>query len=680
MIKGTIMFKPKKITIAILSATLLPLTASAVELAPVHVVTDAELSQKNSTATQNLLETGNTETGTALRQINGVEAARMGGHGLDLNIRGQKESQLNIIIDGAKIEGGCPNRMDPPTSYAELSSFDEVTVVKGVKSVTYGTGGSGGTVLFERNAPSFSDDKPYKIELNAGTANNGLKQDMNATLSAGGKQGYIVLQGSKKVADNYKDGNGDEVRSSYETRQARVDLGWTPNKNHELGLSHENVYTEDALFDGAMMDAPLSDGTTTRLNYEGKNISSAIQRIQANIYQSDVDHLMDNYSLRDAPEGPANPMMFRENETDVKTTGAKIELSSQIGHTELTYGAQFESIEKLADLRRTDGTTLWAMWPDVTSETRSFFAEATSLFRNNQKVILGLRHDTFNAKAADADSATAMGTPSAVYNNIYQNYSGDTETSQAGVNAVARYERVFDNGISYYAGLSRTHRFADATELYIVKGGSWLGNPDLDPEQHNQLDFGIAGKTHSISWAASVFYDRVHNYILRDKATNQSSTNGTGEVYVNKNATIRGIETDINYQMNAHIDIGINLSALKGTNDSDSRNLSNIAPLSGNIHALYTASNWDAGARWNFAKDQTEVNEEYMEIETAGWSTLDLFANYQVNKAVRLSAGVDNVFDRGYQTFLNRVEPTSANTYKIYEPGRVAWVKLNAKF
>ena len=290
------MFKPKKITIAILSATLLPLTASAVELAPVHVVTDAELSQKNSTATQNLLETGNTETGTALRQINGVEAARMGGHGLDLNIRGQKETQLNIIIDGAKIEGGCPNRMEPPTSYAELSSFDEVTVVKGVKSVTYGTGGSGGTVLFERNAPSFSDDKPYKIELNAGTANNGLKQDMNATLSAGGKQGYIVLQGSKKVADNYKDGNGDEVRSSYETRQARVDLGWTPNKNHELRLSHENVYTEDALFDGAMMDAPLSDGTTTRLNYEGKNISSAIQRIQANIYQSDVDHLMDNYS------------------------------------------------------------------------------------------------------------------------------------------------------------------------------------------------------------------------------------------------------------------------------------------------------------------------------------------------------------------------------------------------
>ncbi len=58
-----------------------------------------------------------------------------------------------------------------------------------------------------------------------GTSSNGLTRDMNATVAAGGKEGYIVLQGSKKSADNYLDGNGDEVASSYESQQGHVDLG-----------------------------------------------------------------------------------------------------------------------------------------------------------------------------------------------------------------------------------------------------------------------------------------------------------------------------------------------------------------------------------------------------------------------------------------------------------------------
>ena len=67
-----------------------------------------------------------------LREVNGVSAGRMGGHGLEPVIRGQSQGQLNIRTDGGLVMGACPNRMDPPTSFTVAAAVDRVTVVKGV--------------------------------------------------------------------------------------------------------------------------------------------------------------------------------------------------------------------------------------------------------------------------------------------------------------------------------------------------------------------------------------------------------------------------------------------------------------------------------------------------------------------------------------------------------------------
>ncbi len=678
------MFTRKKITLAIFAtlATQASTQVYATDLPTVSVVAETDTAQQTTVDGKSLLEASNSETGTTLRQISGVDAARMGGHGVDLVIRGQQASQLNVLLDGAKIEGGCPNRMDPPTAYAEMSSFDQVTVIKGVNSVTYGAGGSGGTVLFERKTPAFEDGKSVQGEINLGTSSNGLTRDMNTTVAAGGKEGYIVLQGSKKSADNYLDGNGDEVRSSYESQQGHIDLGWTPNEDHELRLSYENSLIEDALFQGASMDAPKSDGTTTRLSYQGSNISPSIQAIEVDIYNSTVDHVMDNYSYTGITSGQ------KETLSDVDSKGAKIQLSSQLGHTKLDYGVQFESVDKMATLYDVTGDkSMFYMWPDTISETKSVFAETTSAFKDNQKVIIGLRYDAVTTDAKKADAATDFGNiASNLYNSTYTDYSGETKTDNSSLNGLLRYERVYEHNLNVFAGVSRTHRYPDATELYMAKGGAmgkWVGNPDLKPEQHNQFDIGMSQATDKANWSVSAYYDVVNDYILRDFAKNQpESVNIAGDntIYLNKDANIYGLDLAGSWKTSQHVKVGGNLSLTKGTNETDNRNLSNIAPLSGTAFAEYSANNWKAGARFNFATAQTEVNSEYAELETAAWSTVDVFGDYQINKSIKLSAGVDNLADHAYQTYLNRVDNYSSNTYKVYEPGRTVWAKLNAKF
>jgi len=686
------MFSLKKIHIAVLSTCLAPSYAFATELKPIEISDDKEQSQQITEKASELLNTGNSETGTTLRQIPGVGAARMGGHGVDLVIRGQKESQLNILIDGAKIEGGCPNRMDPPTAYVEMSSFDEVTVVKGVKSVTYGSGGTGGTVLFERNAPTFEEGKPYNGEINIGGTNNGVTKDMNATLSAGGDKGYIVLQGSKKSADSYKDGNNNTVNSSYESQQGHVDLGWTPNENNELRLTYENTVIEDALFAGAAMDSPKSDGTTKALHYKGSNLTDGIQNLEVDLYDSSVDHVMNNYTLRT----PTGSKMI--NTTDVQTRGAKIKATSMIGHTQLDYGVQFEGVDKMSTLTNSTGTSMWYMWPDVKTETKSMFAESTSFFKDNQKVIVGLRYENYSTTADKANDAANSGNiASNLYNSTYADYNGETDSDQNNLNGLIRYERLFANQINVFAGLSLTHKNPDTTELYIAKGGtktingvvtnvSWVGNPNLSSEKHKQFDIGLSRSLKDSNWSISAYYDSVEDYVSKEFGLyNSGSLVAAAQpgdkrvVYLNKDATLYGLEMSGSLQATKHLTVGGNANLANGTNETDHRNLSNIAPFSGSVFAQYAGSNWNAGSRFNFATAQDEVNDEFGELSTAAWSTLDVFGNYTVNKHINLSAGVDNIFDHAYQTYFNRTD-NFGSTYKVYEPGRVVWAKLNAKF
>ncbi|MDX2422814.1 MAG: TonB-dependent receptor plug domain-containing protein, partial [Amphritea sp.] len=196
-----------------------------------------------------------TDGGELLQSLSGVSGIRMGGRAIDPVIRGQSQTQLNILLDGAYIHGGCPNRMDPPTSYTSVDSYDSVTVIKGNRTVVYGGGGPGGTVLFERQWPQF-DEKNYTGELSAGYQGNGNRYELGADVAAGSDEGYIRIIGHKTEADNYDDGDGNEVRSSFESLSKSILVGYRLTDLTTIEASYEKQEEDDVLFAGAGMDSP----------------------------------------------------------------------------------------------------------------------------------------------------------------------------------------------------------------------------------------------------------------------------------------------------------------------------------------------------------------------------------------------------------------------------------------
>ncbi|HHD81381.1 MAG TPA: TonB-dependent receptor, partial [Campylobacterales bacterium] len=60
-----------------------------------------------------------------------VTIIRRSGIANDIILRGQKRDNINVTVDGMKLYGACPNRMDPPTSHIMTQNIDSVEITEG---------------------------------------------------------------------------------------------------------------------------------------------------------------------------------------------------------------------------------------------------------------------------------------------------------------------------------------------------------------------------------------------------------------------------------------------------------------------------------------------------------------------------------------------------------------------
>jgi len=689
----------KKFTKKLLAASICSLLASAqAEELSTLVVEDSLPINPNSSEPEayNRTKAVVSDGADFLSQINGISASRFGGRGLEPIIRGQSQTRINVLLDGAYVHGGCPNRMDPPTSWAALETYEEVTVLKGVQSVIYGGGGSGGTVLFERDTRSLAEEKGVHGRVSGMASSNGIDYDFLGDVTASGEQGYIRGFAEIKDADNYEDGNGDEVRSSYKHKQGGIVLGWTPTEDRLLEFTYERNDFSDALYPGGGMDSPEEEGDFYRLKYADKFQDSWLDGIKIETYLSDVDHVMDNYSLRTPPKYPASHMkagmdMKRRTPTNSKTTGGRIILESSFNQTNITYGADLQRNERDGVLLNEDGANpidLSYMWPDARIEQYGVFAEATTPVSQAGTIKYGLRIDRVEAEARDADDKPSMASPNMAYMTYYGT-KADTE-NETNVGGLLRYTHKLTNDLSLFSGISRSVRTADATERYINKWhmmGSmrWVGNPELDPEKHHQIDLGITQSTDKYEASAVVFYDHVDDYILRDTARSQDGIllSDNADIYRNVDAKLIGAEIDGWYKLNDNFEISASLAYVRATNTTDSnRPIAQTPPLNGKVQLDYNRNNWGVGSRFRFADKQDRIDDlSKQEVgETAGWGVLDLYANYQFKDNLNLRAGIDNVFDKNYAEHTSRSNLLDPVAIKVNEPGRVVWLKLVADF
>lgn len=621
-----------------------------------------------------------------LRDVTGADLSRMGGHGLEPFVRGQSQGDLTVLLDGATLHGGCPNRMDPPTSYSTTSETDTITVIRGVQTLRYGPGAPGGTVLYDRGLPRF-DDLRWNLDAAVGGSTWSDSPDVDLDASAGFDDWSLRLLGAYRDTGNYDDGSGVEVRSAATSSDGTLIAGWRPDTATELELSYERSKTTDALFAGAAMDSPWSTADIVRFQTERTTGGDGIGW-ELGAYYDRVDHLMDNYSLRELTA----PMAMRAP-SDTSTWGLRGHLD--LGRTNpVQIGITVESAS--ADATRFAGPDpehvqilQSVLWADIHRTLAGVFVEGSVGLGEATRLVYGGRIDRFTADARRADETT-MGGAGPSPRQLWMMYTGngDDEWSDTGVGGLARIEHRVSRW-QLFAGLSRTLRAADATERFLganspMPAMRWIGNPGLDPAVYHQLDLG-AGWSHAGSNAnVTLFAADVDDFILRDRAHGQPGIlrDDNAAIYRNVSARRYGAEADGAVHLSTSILLSARLAWVWAENTTDERPIAQTPPLHGNVTASWAGGRWSASGVVRFAAKQTRVDDDPFTGSgldvgpTPGWVVLDLTGGADIGAGFGVQAGVANVFDRTYANHLNRANAFDPTAVQVNEPGRTVFVRV----
>lgn len=630
--------------------------------------------------------------GEWILEVPGVSGVSMGTHGIDPIIRGQKNNQLNVLLGGAYIFGGCPNRMDPPSSYATPEIYDTALVIKGMQSVIYGAGGPGGTVLYERATPEFVQGEKFYGKAGAGYETNGAIWNAYADAAAGSNKAFV--RGTISAAEqteNYKDGNGDEVHSGYKQNAGNLLLGGRTDGGTLIRFDLDAVRGSDVKYAGARMDAPVSDSDSYKLNMESGQVGS-FSSIKADVYRTEVYHEMDNYSLRTPP---MNVNMWMLVPSDSVTDGLRLLGDMILGQGTLTLGLDYQGNDRDAT-RYTDplGANMAQsyLWPGVSIEQPGVFGEYAGSFSKGNDYMVGLRVDYVDSSASKAD-LTAMGTSP---NDLYTSYYGINAQDQTDTNVSALYrmEHILDAQTTFRWGLSRSVRSADATERYIAANSSmapmrWVGNPNIEPEAHHQLDLGLNFQLRKGVLSFTTYYDDVSDYILLDRAHGQEGINLSdgANIYRNVDAILYGFDFDADYRWTQSWRSRFTTAYVYANNETDNRAIAQTPPLEGTASLEYWQERWMLGGEMRAVAKQSRVDDDPASGSgvdfgvTPGYTVYRLYGLYKIGKLAEVKYGIDNLFDKYYREHLNKpsgFDPTSSTP--VYEPGRSYWARLEAKF
>lgn len=683
-----------------------PVAEETAELSPVTVTGTQQ--QKTNTvkfnpkATLQPLPAG--DGADLLQSVPNMSIIRKGGSSGDPLFRGLGGSRLAINADDQFVYGGCSNRMDPPTSYIHPSTFDEVVVTKGPQTVTQGMGLISGSVHFVRKDPTFRE-QPYSFNGSTTLGSSG-RRDASFEAGAGGKYGYARLNVSHNESDDYKDGAGNRVHSNFKRDGQMVQLGVTPTENTTIAGTYERSRGKAAYAD-RMMDGSKFDRDAWNVRISQRNITPWLSEIEARYGSSEIDHVMDTYSLR-----PVGMMGKQAINPKRRTDTGNLKATFDWDNVNLQTG-----IDYMRD-RHTERTGDENYASSPFKPTQSFdqlggFAEAAWQRNDAQKLIAGLRHDqvtgTYETKA-DSDPLK--------------------KTKYPLTSGFFRFEQTTGN-TKYYAGLGIAQRSPDYWER--------KKSENLRKETNRQLDAGLIWNSGNWHVSASVFAGKVDDFIIVETKPMMHHTAGSASAHShmahhhaghtgshtptpatgghtgshtpttpaagghsghhhgpdlsarNIDAIRLGGEIEVKWEFAPNWSIAGNLAYTYGKNRTDGKPLAQTPPLEWNNTLAFDNGKFSAGALWKVVAKQNRFSKGQGNIvgqdigASAGFGVLSVNAGWKFNKYATLQAGVDNVFNKTYAEFVSKsggfVDPAAGiKTTRVNEPGRTAWLRLQAKF
>ncbi len=117
--------------------------------------------------------------------------------------------------------------------------------------------------------------------------------------------------------------------------------------------------------------------------------------------------------------------------------------------------------------------------------------------------------------------------------------------------------------------------------------------------------------------------------------------------------------------------------------------LPQMPPLESKFGLTYEQDAWSVGALWRLVAPQNRVDIGSGNVvgqdfnKSAGFGVFSFNGGYKLSKQLKLSIGVDNLFDKNYAEHLNLAGDAGfgfPGNRALNEPGRTTWTKVDFSF
>lgn len=584
-----------------------------------------------------------------LRDVPGVQILDAGVPGMKrVEIRGESSRRNVILIDGQEITDhssyGTPLLID-------ASSVERIEVLKGPSSVLYGSKAIGGVV---------------NVITKTG-GNRGIEGDMVATYFSA-TDGYDV-NGSFRGAIgawDYRISGGKADHGDRETPEGRLDpsaydhdsisghLGFNAGRHYVAVKADQYRMSSEAWVDpdsfapplvGFDLDLPKRDRQKIGIFYEGSDLTPWLSQLQADAYHQTVDREI-NQALTFAFGGPSGMLSDNSSEDQLTTSGGTIQLDIR-PHSDhlLIVGGQY--LDDNLDAVKISTTTILPFpgipfaiitEDDASIRTASIYVQDDWSLSDDVSLLLGIRYYDVSAKLNESNH-------SPLSENDDQKAVGSVGLTYAGFrDHLLRIQ--FDQGYVYPSLLQL---FVDSP---FSGGAITFGNPDLDPETSDSIEFGWRHQTGRMSLDGSIFYTESEDYITRVLIDD-----GPSDIWENiEQARSYGAELFLEYNTEVAGNMRPYLNGTWLRRRYETQTYSTYDTLTPEFTARLglrfdlPMNGWldlfVRGATDATLKDETGVVEE-----SDGWSTLNLWLGMNLGRRenLALTLHLNNLADAEYQ-------------------------------
>lgn len=649
-----------------------------------------------------------TELYDALNNEPGVSVTGGAGRPQNIAIRGMTGNRIMIVRDGVQsADGFGANDINDKVgrNSFDLTNVKSIEVVKGASSSIHGSGALGGTVVIESMQPG-----DY-------LKNDDFYADVAATYS--GVSDKILLMSNLAFRRGETDSlltaaywQGQETRNyqqnNYQRELEGVSAGY--QLNHFVGDAlmfsvAADAYREEQVrregspgihADGHWdqqhyyQDASTTDfGLAAGLEYHPIE-SVWFDEAKAKLYWREMTDIEDNNRLYSRPDQNGITEQKRtldNNEFSDQLLGFRADMSKsfqteRVRH-QLAYGVKINSnrYSRSKDQKTllSGGSSIISTQPFTPAKAQSVGVYGLDMMEFGRwTTTLGLR---FDAHRLTPDGQTS--------NNGFATQTIDSQAWSPSLSIARQIAKSHQLYLSYNHGYrapayDKAYGFVSHEDIpftpFVI-----IPNMDLKAETSQSFEVGHKFDNGTSRLYVALFYQQFDDFI------DVKEVGMVGPVTLKQYQNLNGVETygaefSAAHQVNEQWLVSAKAGYVDGKNDQGEY-IRTLTPWEGNIELSYDHQAWSASLLWSWAASMDRVpvcvnsfNQEVSCATTEAWNRFDLFAAYQWNPDLTISASVINVLDNEYLRYQDVAGISQANTAYSTEPGRYFTVNVNYQF